>query len=251
MKQKLICLCLLPILAFGHWALDFDEDFARATAGKKAKLPYINDGLIAMWDGEWNAGFKAHDPGATTWKDLVGDADIILNDGKSWIVNSNNIEIDGSQTLQTSIGSLANSVPDGQAVEVILYNKSTVNVFPTLICFNSGGFRVVVCGDTRGLNFRHGRLSAANVTGIHAGATAVSVNLDSDLNAQETFENGEYVGASTPLVYFADTTPGFVLATYNYARFKGDVYCIRIYNRNLSAEEIAQNHAIDKARFGL
>ena len=26
---------------------------------------------------------------------------------------------------------------------------------------------------------------------------------------------------------------------------------IRIYNRNLSAEEIAQNHAIDKARFGL
>lgn len=32
MKQKLISLCLLPILAFGHWALDFDEDFAADSA---------------------------------------------------------------------------------------------------------------------------------------------------------------------------------------------------------------------------
>ena len=31
-KQKLISLCLLPLLAFGHWALDFDEDFAAASA---------------------------------------------------------------------------------------------------------------------------------------------------------------------------------------------------------------------------
>jgi len=32
-KQKLISLCLLPILAFGHWAMDFDEDWAAASAG--------------------------------------------------------------------------------------------------------------------------------------------------------------------------------------------------------------------------
>jgi hypothetical protein len=33
MKQKLISLCLLPLLAFGDWAMDFDEDFAAASAG--------------------------------------------------------------------------------------------------------------------------------------------------------------------------------------------------------------------------
>jgi len=33
MKQKLISLCLLPILAFGNWAMDFDEDWAAASAG--------------------------------------------------------------------------------------------------------------------------------------------------------------------------------------------------------------------------
>jgi hypothetical protein len=34
MKRKLIALCLLPLLAFGHWALDFDEDFAAASSKK-------------------------------------------------------------------------------------------------------------------------------------------------------------------------------------------------------------------------
>ena len=33
MKQKLISLCLFPLLAFGQWELDFDEDFA--TAGEE------------------------------------------------------------------------------------------------------------------------------------------------------------------------------------------------------------------------
>jgi hypothetical protein len=34
MNRKLISLCLLPLLAFGHWALDFDEDFAAASSKK-------------------------------------------------------------------------------------------------------------------------------------------------------------------------------------------------------------------------
>jgi len=33
MKQNLISLCLVPILAFGNWAMDFDEDWAAASAG--------------------------------------------------------------------------------------------------------------------------------------------------------------------------------------------------------------------------
>ena len=32
MPRALTVLCLLPLLAFGHWALDFDEDFAAASS---------------------------------------------------------------------------------------------------------------------------------------------------------------------------------------------------------------------------
>ena len=33
MNRKLMSLCLLPLLVFGHWALNFDEDFAAAGGG--------------------------------------------------------------------------------------------------------------------------------------------------------------------------------------------------------------------------
>ena len=35
------------------------------------KNPYVTDGLIAMWDGEWNAGGGVHNPNATNWIDVV------------------------------------------------------------------------------------------------------------------------------------------------------------------------------------
>ena len=34
MPRALTSLCLLPLLVFGHWALDFDEDFAAASSKK-------------------------------------------------------------------------------------------------------------------------------------------------------------------------------------------------------------------------
>ena len=33
---------------------------------------YVQDGLIAMWDGIENAGWGVHDAAATVWKDLSG-----------------------------------------------------------------------------------------------------------------------------------------------------------------------------------
>ena len=37
--------------------------------------------------------------------------------------------------------------------------------------------------------------------------------------------------------------------SYGYAA-PGRYYCVRVYNRELTAEEVAHNYAIDKARFG-
>ena len=40
--------------------------------GKTAR-DYVQDGLVAMWDGIENAGYGIHDTNATTWKNLIGD----------------------------------------------------------------------------------------------------------------------------------------------------------------------------------
>ena len=59
--------------------------------GKKAPTAksYVQDGLIAMWDGIENAGVGVHDASATTWKDLSGNNnDLVLQNGAHFDVNS-------------------------------------------------------------------------------------------------------------------------------------------------------------------
>jgi hypothetical protein len=68
MKQKLISLCLLPLLAFGHWALDFDEDFAAASA---VKFPYDREvEYLASTGTQWI------DTGVDAWGDIAFEVDI-------------------------------------------------------------------------------------------------------------------------------------------------------------------------------
>ncbi|MBQ1429034.1 MAG: hypothetical protein IIZ06_05145, partial [Kiritimatiellae bacterium] len=52
---------------------------------------YVQDGLVAMWDGIENAGWGQHDASATTWKDLTGNEnDLSLWNGS--VVTSNSVK---------------------------------------------------------------------------------------------------------------------------------------------------------------
>lgn len=46
---------------------------------KSLDIPYVKDGIISMWDGEWNSGLKTHNKSISVWKDLVGDRDLSLH----------------------------------------------------------------------------------------------------------------------------------------------------------------------------
>jgi len=52
---------------------------------KPTARSYVQEGLVAMWDGIENAGWGVHDPNATTWKELVvGGANFPLPTLASW-----------------------------------------------------------------------------------------------------------------------------------------------------------------------
>lgn len=38
--------------------------------------PYASDGLVAMWDGEWNNGFGSHMPKLNVWRDIVSNVEM-------------------------------------------------------------------------------------------------------------------------------------------------------------------------------
>ena len=55
---------------------------------------YVQDGLIACWDGIENAGASVHDSGATVWKDVIGGYEFVLTNVS---VNADNMDFAGNE----------------------------------------------------------------------------------------------------------------------------------------------------------
>ena len=61
-------------------------NMARTASGDiYTSASYVQDGLIAQWDGIDNVGTGTHNPSATVWKDLKGSCDMTLLSKGSWV----------------------------------------------------------------------------------------------------------------------------------------------------------------------
>ena len=254
-KQKLISLCLLPILAFGHWAMDFDELWASSMSSLTAK-DYVQDGLVAMWDGEWNAGWGTHDPNATVWKDLVGACDLTVNGTTSW----------GDKYANMDSATFFGGTID--PVKVFTGNGVAVQTLSTKIgsSVNSGIFAI---GDN---NNRHlwvwesyvqgsgGMTFSKFIYNTNVGSTYAVLSVDDKVLLTVSYKDGvanTFVGTdSDKSVVIASNQivgdqPIYIGRLPGYNTYGGKIYCVRLYNRALTQSEIAHNYDVDKARFGL
>jgi hypothetical protein len=240
--KKLIAIVLLPLLAFANWQMDFDELWA--TAGGWSN-PYITDGLIAMWDGEWNAGGGKHDATATVWKDLIGTLNIPLTNNYSFSDNSVGHSVKSSDVLSCIIDIGSNATVS--CVRKIIDTKSAS--YPT---FSFSQSETSIFGEN---SSGYGISSSASWLNILPGYSFVS----RDANAL-SFASVTYTIKTTQLDSNYNGTQKISktlsmsieeVNRLNIGGMLGDIYTFRIYNRALTASEIAQNYAIDKARFGL
>ena len=84
------------------FALSVSAAFVSASAHAYTSASYVQDGLIAQWDGIDNTGVGVHDPGAKAWKDLVGNYDLSLLP-KVRVVGGTSLEFKAPKGLFTSI----------------------------------------------------------------------------------------------------------------------------------------------------
>ena len=70
------------------------RQFFERRGGGGWQNPYVTDGLVAMWDGEWNAGGGVHDAAATTWVDIVSG--FTLSRKGSPVIADKGVEFDGA-----------------------------------------------------------------------------------------------------------------------------------------------------------
>lgn len=222
---------------------------------KKTAKNYVQDGLIAMWDGIENAGWGVHDPNATVWKDLSGtENDLTLwPDGReTWEPQA---LANASSTADTPCFATMNHDPRQFAtIEVVFRNDAVTLTRDVIRPFEVPdsewhGFLVYPSK----LSVGYGSSGAMNylpITGDIVSASATFASATSQI-IDDARINGSGVSLTSNwsrtkydrFVVGGRIAPG--------APFIGAIYCIRLYSRALTTAEIAANYAVDKERFNL
>ena len=218
---------------------------------------YVQDGLLVLLDGIENVGWGVQDKESTIWVDLIS--------GEEHAVGNQTFEDDGLMWINTSTLTLKPSQILG---EDFFFSDKTIELCgetnPTaydnvglrgqkLFGFTQPGYgsapnryrsTLIDCYDIRSWTFLVTYEQDGFFKPIKHRTSLVLHN-----SYLQPYYNGEpklYNRKATIPTY----TSGFT--SFIWAGTAGcKLRCIRIYNRALSAEEIAYNHLIDLERFGL
>ncbi|OQB98251.1 MAG: hypothetical protein BWX80_04035 [Candidatus Hydrogenedentes bacterium ADurb.Bin101] len=265
MPRALTVLCLLPLLAFAQWEMDFDENFA-AAAHFTAKS-YVQDGLVFMLDGIENAGWGVHSGSTNKWKELISGAAVAISayQGYEWerygfrsdnnrqymyhpvTVNSTS---NGTMEVCYSQADYSKSVTSG--------NFGAFSMYP-LPVGSYGSWGIAYYTGTQGKKWSFSRVNpwdyniAAGL--IDEGVFVQTMTASSVANNKigYVYKNGVVVKSGLD---FNNVDP-IVNHNTHFMRSNNDenlaayYHSFRIYNRPLSPAEVAHNYAVDKARFGL
>ena len=227
-------------------------------AGKRWKNPYVTDGLVAMWDGEWNAGGGVHDPNATTVKNAVtGIGDLDLTGG--YTIGDNFVQFDGVSGCGLG-AKLQNTGWNGLTIEYAFTPVATSGSYgscgwtyagpssqrPSFYVDNGGTFYVLMTG------------YKGNIRRSGVARTACCLTSTGSSGSVIGYKNGIGIVSSTDTNQdFSATANHFRVASYGgtsdntVGYYAEKMHCVRIYSRALTTDEIAANYAIDKERFGL
>jgi hypothetical protein len=225
---------------------------------------YVQDGLVAMWDGIENSGYGEHSDTLKTWVDLTGNGNdmpvggyTILDDGVVFN-NARSPDYFGTRALTPQI-------------EVVLVPDASANYNQNVIApYGSGPYaRFIIIKRSNRLivplaysNFQNWGCRCADITDYDGIPVAVSIRWGYCSNANNSRNNAYINGIENVTILDSAASVGFDYCTDNgkmHIGFEGSltnyktktVKCIRLYNRELSPKEVRYNYEIDKRRFGL
>lgn len=229
-------------------------------------MEYVQDGLVAMWDGIENAGWGVHDAEATEWQSLVSSDRLIFNsqwphewtDSSFYVKAANGDYNYGACYLNYR---LFNDRFIAEKVS-IPFAEMAVNVNKNNGLMLVNGTSDSTIGTQNNLlmtfyNATHVRTSKIPGKGVWTVAgTSLANNLVTFSAAPDTaYINAQHCSATTAQNGWTNVTGirftlfgGYGSLTYCQT---GHIHSVRIYSRVLTADEIAHNYKIDKERFNL
>ena len=231
------------------------EDVATPVMGiwkyKPTARDYVQEGLVAMWDGIENAGWGVHDANATGPFNLAtGRADSFdkENSGVSFTWSENYLSYSGGwiqfNNLNTNIRYALNT--NYKTLEFIGdFQPTNPSTWPS-----SANIWSLQGNAQNAFQYRRGSRLAYwdnNYSNVSWSSPAVTVVRDGD--SFSYYGNGVLLKTATGSNVNYANNISVRCSEITSGTFK--VYCIRLYSRALTAAEIAHNYAIDQERFGV
>ena len=191
---------------------------------------YTQDGLVFQLDGMDKGNVEG------VWKDLIQGREFTLN---NCTLNSNNVEFNGTDSYCRSSDTISYET---YTLEVTFIRDK---IYGTVI---DGGndfqmmFLKTTTNDRRSISGRQvvaqTRFDKVNILSIPTTGRPISSLMPCPIIPKKmasSTANGTYIGGDGSLKYL----------------FKGKIYSIRVYNRNLTSEEMIHNQLLDIERFNL
>ena len=231
---------------------------SRAFIAPPTARDYIQDGLIAMWDGIENAGWETHNPSATVWKDLIGNRDWTLGASTSyeWTANSFDAKDQFAATQDFIDGSIVKTVELCAKIKTPSTGVSGNHAFVIIGRISASGsppYYGLLYRNSQGvLALMGGRSYFAGTASEFAGVAASFSFPNYATTSVSGYFNGTSRGTNgNNTLDYNSTTRGTVARIGGTAKqsMPIEVYNIRLYSRALTAEEIEHNYKIDKERF--
>ncbi len=269
MRRRLVGVCACWAMLLG--CLDV---FA---AGRPSSTEYVTDGLVAHWDAIDNTlvgGVRSHDPAATTWCDLTGNgSDVTLPSFVTVEANAMfsaanlNKKPDTDTTAAVTYPTLAalNGLavgPDAPpfTVEVVAqrgrwihtdnyYNLQTIFGTPR----GSVGYRNYNAANGFFFLSFPKSTSELGLMDWHAGKDPIELHTASVVWGSDMATGCAWIDAGSAVAFQDNTnlplTPPNYFSMFSNVRADVRIHAIRVYSRELTDAERAQNHELDRARF--
>ncbi len=220
-----------------------------------AASSYVQNGLVACWDGIENAGAGTHDAGATVWKDIVGGYEFALT---GVTVDADRMTFAGNATSYGALSAAGTAATFGAAMNgtleiVYVTRDNSVSQILLQTPRDSVGmaFGDIISGTTHILVSYNGAVAQPAFdfsSGVVTNSVSVRYTSGAPVSARANgaalsrLNTGNLSGEGT------ETIIGTRINKQN-SHFPGSIYCIRLYNRQLTDVEIAYNNVVDQARF--
>lgn len=203
---------------------------------------YVQDGLYLHFDGKQKGGV------ANRWTSVVGSG-YFTNYGATF--NSDHVYFDGVDDYlrSTSYSSTAFPTRTNGTIEFVIDNENTGATSVVLIGRGNGGRLAAAIQADGGILYASDNTSARSynypISTISKGSFSVS--------SARYYQNGSLMSLSSGKTYLSgvNTSYNYIGGRNSGSYFKGKIYSIRMYTRQLTQAEVMQNLSVDNLRFNL